>query len=225
MLFSFFGTRAGTRDETRDETRDGFMLDKKQETIFTIFENTAQGHSDNVVNLITENNFDINHDCLDSYGNTPLHIVTICNNAILAQKLIEMGGNIHQKNIFDETPWNIAIRKNQLEMIKVLLEIEPNNTILRNKINMLEAENKSLRLSIIGAKEENKVLKRRRDDDCEERDDNLKRFRLEYDVVKKENVQLKKSNLQLKKSNIQLKKDNTSLETTVKTLRSSFKKE
>ncbi len=77
-----------------------------------------------IVKLLIENGADPN--CLDCWKNTPLHYAAASRHLVIAQMLIDSQNfnpeNINAQNEDGETPLHVAIRKNRLDMVKLLIE-------------------------------------------------------------------------------------------------------
>ena len=190
---------------------------KADETISNLFYYAVTNNNKQMTKLMNESNIDLNSDkCKDRYSNTLLHIVANGNNVALARSLILCGLRKDHSNSFGERAVDIALKNNNLEMVRVLTDMVQNPQLLE-RIAHLESQTVTLRSTIQQsetnlekAKDEIKTLKRKRCDDC--------------DVNTRECKKLKTENEVLVKKNETLTKDNGDLQTTIKNLRQSFKK-
>lgn len=162
-------------------------------------------------------NIDLNDKrCKDKYNNTLLHILANSQNVTLVRHLIIQGLRRDHVNVFGEKAINIALKNNNLTMVRVLSDIEQDPELVQ-RIEGLEVQRKTLyeriektETALGTANEEIKTLKRKRCDQC--------------DVNVRENKRLKTENDVLGKANEKLTKDNGDLQMTVTNLRATFKK-
>lgn len=171
--------------------------------------------------LLNEYNFDVNSECLDEHGNTLLHIAVKSKLRTVAQYLIRRGASSQKRNGFGETSWDVAIRFEDSEMVKILLGFQDTidvltevKTKLGREVLQLRKGREQDRKEIEGLK---RGIKRTRCEDCEEKDRTIKKMRNEKrdEIEKVVKITTRVS---------ELEKDNQDLKTTVDSLRSSFKK-
>ena len=188
-----------------------FGFDKdNNETISNLFHYTLTNNNKQTIKLITEYKIDLNSkECKDKYNNTLLHILANGNNITLARQLILQGLRRDHVNIFNEKAVDIALKNNNLAMVRVLTDIVQDSKLLE-RITSLEVQKKVLDVKIGKANEEIETLKRKRCDKC--------------DINERECKRLKIENNELVKTNENLTKDNIDLQTTIHNLRQSFKK-
>lgn len=187
------------------------------DVINNIFYYTINNNNRQVIKLLSDNKIDLNDKrCKDTYQNTLLHILASGNNLVLAEYLILYGLRRDHANVYGEKAVDIALKNNNLAMVRILTDIVQDPKLLA-RIENLEDQRKGLYVRIekteteLGkAHEEVRNLKRKRCDDCE--------------VNIREVKRLKTNNDQLGQINEKLKKDNGDLQTTVTNLRASFKK-
>jgi len=192
--------------------------DTEDDVINNIFYYTIHNNNVMVIKLLDDHtNIDLNDKkCKDKYNNTLLHILANTQNVTLVRQLLAKGLRRDHVNIFGEKAINIALKNNNLTMVSVLSNIEPDHELIQ-RVEGLESQQKTLYVRIektesaLGtATEENKTLKRKRCDQC--------------DVNVRETKRLKTHNDELVKVNETLTKDNSDLKVTVTNLRASFKK-
>lgn len=195
-----------------------FGTDKTEEDIINnIFYYTLTNNNKQVIKLINDYNIDLNNKKYrDSYNNTLLHILANGNNIELTKNLILCGLQRDHVNVYDDRAVDIALKNNNLEMVRVLTDIEQDPQLLERIAN-LEVQRQTLYATIektgtdlVEANTEIKNLKRKRCDQC--------------DVNTRECKRLKTENDGLLKTNEKLTKDNGDLQTTVTNLKTSFKK-
>lgn len=163
-----------------------------------------------VCTLIKKYEFNLNSsECKDEYDNTLLHIVANSRNIKLAKQLILLGCQKHHTNLYGEKPVDIALKNNNLDMIKVLVDLEV-DSFLQERIEALEKEREALLIDLTTVQEELNTRKRKACDDCAVKERDLKKMRTDYD--------------NLTKTNNKLSTDNTDLKKTVDNLRESFKR-
>jgi len=186
----------------------------------TIFRNALNSNTYNVTNTLTKNNINvINSNLVDECGQNLLHIASRTKNHDLAKYLVEKNIDKSKKNMFNETPLDIAIKNHDLKMIEIILERDTTTYYrdetgrLTSRISDLETNNKKLidtnkELTLknstlhVELAEERRIKKRKVDD---------------YEICFTENKRLRSEVSQLKL-------DNKTLEQTVTTLRDSMKK-
>ncbi|ARF12050.1 hypothetical protein Klosneuvirus_3_185 [Klosneuvirus KNV1] len=192
--------------------------DTEDDVINNIFYYTIHNNNTMVIKLLDDHkNIDLNDKrCKDKYNNTLLHILANSQNATLVRHLIIQGLRRDHVNVFGEKAINIALKNNNLTMVRVLSDIEQDPELIQ-RIEGLEVQRKTLyeriektETALGTANEEIKTLKRKRCDQC--------------DVNVRENKRLKAENDVLGKTNEKLTKDNSDLQTTVTNLRATFKK-
>jgi len=187
------------------------------DVINNIFYYTINNNNKQVIKLLSENKIDLNDKrCKDTYNNTLLHILANGHNLVLAEYLILYGLRRDHANSFGEKAVDIALKNNNLAMVRILTDIVQDSRLVE-RIENLETQRKGLYVRIekteieLGkAHVEVRNLKRKRCDQCEVHEREVKR--------------LKTNNDQLVQTNEKLKKDNGDLQTTVTNLRASFKK-
>jgi len=175
-------------------------------TKVNIYGYQVRDHNARIYELIEKYKFDLNSlQCRDDYDNSLLHIATKSSNAELTKQLILLGINKHHQNSFGEKPIDIALKNNDLKIIKILENFDCDE-YLQSRIDNLEFTNVKLNEDVIRLTNKNITLS----DDLSSAKLNLKRQRDDCDGHVKT----------IKK----LKKDNTDLKNTVDSLRDSFKK-
>ncbi len=188
--------------------------ERRVKALNELFYCTSRNFNTKVCNLVKEYQFNLNSsECKDEYNNTLLHIVANSRNVRLAKQLIILGAQKYHMNVFEEKPVDIALKNNNLDMIKVLVDLEPDKYLLE-RIEALEAEREELIVQLDEAisREEEELVSR-------------KRKRCEECVIKeRENKKLRTVNNKLTENNEKLTKDNVDLKKTVDNLRESFKK-
>lgn len=106
--------------------------------------------------LIKYYELDINSpECMDDYQNSLLHIAVATSNKSLITQLLKLGINLEHKNNFNELPIDIAIKNNDLDIIR-LLEEKSNNMItqLEDEIKKLNQSNNELTKGLKRQREE-----------------------------------------------------------------------
>ena len=175
--------------------------------INNIFYYAINNNNDQVINLLNEHKIDLNSKaCKDRYNNTLLHILANGKNIILANHLILCGLRKDCVNVFNEKAVDIALKNNNLAMVRLLSDIEQDPKLLI-RIENLENQRNELCDKVEKANEEIINLKKRKlSEVCKDCEDNLREVK------------------RLKTHNDELIKDNKDLQTTVKNLRQQFKK-
>ena len=186
----------------------------------SISDATLKSKTNTVIGLLQTNNINVNNFYLnDEYGQNLLHLCARTKNYELARYLIEKKIDKQKKNMFNETPHDIALQNRDLKMIEVLLETDNNSYVkvenkrLHDKVTELELNGKTFMNTNKELTLKNSVLHMQ----IETEKKSLKRIRDDNEIISFENKRLKTENQQLKS-------DNKILETTVKTLRDSMKK-
>jgi ankyrin repeat protein len=197
---------------------------KGDDVISNIFYYTVTNNNKQVIKLLDEHKMDLNNkEYRDEYSNTLLHILANGKNVSLAKHLILHGLRKDHENVFNEKAVDIALKNNNLEMVRILTDIVQDPQLLE-RVKALEVQNETLcdtieqseidlekvHEELEKAHEEIKSNKRKRCDNCDENVRECKR--------------LKTDNDELTKVNKKLTKDNGELQTTVNNLRESFKK-
>ena len=203
-MFGWFGTTP--------EEEEARRLDIKNMFYYT---NRKNNYRVNEIIHKHENSraFDLNsRECRDEYDNSLLHVAVSSKNYELTKQLILLGLNKLHKNTFSETPNDIAIKNHDIQMIKILENLECDEYLLA-RIDNLETVNVKLNDDVLELTTKNVLLS----EDLASTKRSLKRQRDECTTHIKS---IKK----LKSDNDKLKKDNTDLQNTVNTLRDSFKK-
>jgi ankyrin repeat protein len=191
-----------SRDLSEDEQRE--------QAINELFFYTARSSNTKVCNTIKKYQLNLNNDeCKDEYKNTLLHLTAQGKNVRLAQQLVLLGAEKYHKNVFDEKAVDIALKNNNLDMIRVLIDYEPDEYLLE-RIEALEQQRENLKDKLDETEVQVNNLKRKRCDECVVKERDLKKARTDNNKLTKENTNLKK--------------DNTDLKKTVDSLRESFKK-
>lgn len=208
-MFNFYGSTMTLDD-----------LDHKK----CLFYDTRCQNVDKVIARLNRYKLNIN-DYTDESKQSLLHIAVRSGNRDLCNKLLSHGANIYKIDIFGETPLDIAVQKNNIVLIKLLLNgdiysykneiitTKNENIKLIDKNNELEKTNKKLLETNIDLtkKWNNETI--RADIEIKTR----KRLREELDNTCRENKRLKIEN-------DNLKIDNKILQDTIITLRKSHKK-
>lgn len=184
--------------------------ERRNQAINEMFYCTSRNSNTKVCNLVKEYQFNLNsNECKDEYDNTLLHIVANGRNVRLAKQLIILGAQKYHKNVYGDKAVDIALKNNNLDMIKVLVDLEVDE-YLQERIKALEKEREDLTIDLTNVKEELDSHKRKRCNEC---------------IVKeRENKKMRTVNNKLTENNEKLVKNNSDLEKTVNNLRNSFKK-
>ncbi len=193
-------------------SRSSDEQEARNQAINNMFYYTSRNSNAKVCNIINEYEFNLNnYECKDEYDNTLLHIVANSRNVRLAKQLILLGCQKYHKNVYGEKPVDIALKNNNLDMIKVLMDLEPDEYLLE-RIAALEKEREDLTIDLTKVQEELEVVSRKRKacEECVVKDRDLKRMRT--------------VNNKLTNNNEKLTKDNADLQKTVDNLRESFKR-
>jgi ankyrin repeat protein len=189
--------------------------EKREEAVINTRYHARRSNSNKVILLITEHNLDVNKDCLDEYQNTLLHIAVKKHNYRLVKSLVTMGANIYLKNMYGETPCDIATNQNDMAMIRTLLDLDTAIDALKTTNTELQRECGEVRAQLNVVTTENKSLKRKRKrsvcDECVVKERDIKRFKHEIGDITEQKAKIEK--------------DNADLKTTVASLRESFKKQ
>lgn len=158
-----------------------------------------------VIDLITAYVFDINKECIDDCDNTLLHTAVQAKCHVLAESFVIMGADVDRKNYFSKSPMDIAVSNNDTKMIRILFKME-------TMVQGLKIEREKLQEQFDVTVKENVELKsgkRKRCDDC--------------DVLDKEIKKIKKENTNITEQKKTVEKDNAELKTSIESLRASFK--
>lgn len=160
----------------------------------------------------------------DEFKNNFLHISVRSCNYDLSKTLITLIDK-KKRNSFNESPLDIAIQKNDVEMVKILL-VEDQN-VLRNEINYVLSENKLIK----NQNDELEKLNRKFIQDNIIMTKKYNEVVVKYDMEIKSNKRLRADfeyNQQdikrFKTDNDKLKIDNNVLKETIKNLRQDSKK-
>lgn len=186
----------------------------------SLIRNAYSQNTSNTKNLILKHRINVtNNNLVDECEQNLLHIAAKTKNYELANYLIANGINKNKKNIFNETPFDIAMKNGDQKMLEILFDQESNlrfktqNAILNGKVSDLESNN----VKLINANKELTMRNSSLHIMLDEEKKSNKRKADDYSLYQFENKKLKVENAQLKS-------DNTSLTETVKTLRESMKK-
>ena len=187
----------------------------------TIIKATSQNERYKVCDLLQRHKLNVNNPYLvDDYGQNLLHLAVRVKGYDLAKFLVEKKIDKLKKNLFHETPFDIALKNHDLKMVETLLNIEyPSNFVLAenkrltDKVNEIESNNLKLVGSNTALTQKNAILCIQLDDEKRSH----KRQRDDHDNTVNENKKLRNEN------NL-LKEDNKTLTNTIKTLRESMKK-
>lgn len=205
MFTNIFGSTTTTIEE-----------DVKQ----NLFRNTLSSNTFSVKNTIIKHNVNISsNNMVDECGQNLLHIAVRTKNYDLVRYFMSYDIDKNKKNMFGESPVDIAMKNNDQKMLEIFFVREPDmrhkneNVRLSNRVGELEINNKKLIETNKDLTIKNGILHMQRDEAVTFR----KRKADEYDICIVENKKLKTEN-------IQLKSDNSALQNTVMTLRSSMKK-
>lgn len=186
----------------------------------SIIKSTLQSKTNIVIDLIQKHNINVNNFYLnDDCGQNLLHLCVRTKNYDLARYLINKKIDKQKRNMFNETPYDIALKNGDLKMIEVLLESNDNS--------YMQIENKRLSDRVIELENNNKIYT----DTNKELIQKNSRLHIDLDNerrglkrMKDDNELLVSENRRIKTENCQLKLDNKTLGDTIKTLRDSMKK-
>lgn len=178
-MFSGFFTLHTLTDEQRKSLLDD-IYNKRTDYAIRILEKFTNINNSEFTDLTTKD--------------TLLHLAVRTKNTSFIKYLLDRGINKDVTNVLSETPLDIAIKNQNVEIIKMLVHTN------------VDPEYKKLQ-------EELETEKR-----------NHKRKREDYDDLQFKTVILESENKKLKEENTKLTKDNEELKKTVRTLTDSMKK-
>jgi len=188
-----------------------------------VIENIISDRTDDAIKIIDKHKLDVNT-IFDDYKNNLLHLsVKLKRNDMIRYLVSKIDRD--QKNIFDETCYDIAMQNQDRSALDLLMEtdlinyyknenlklVDDNNNLNDVKhelMNALEKLSKGQNISTIQLGEKKKKLKRARE---------------ENDVLLKENKRFKSDNIKLKKDYGKLVDDNESLKDTLTSYRNEIK--
>jgi FtsZ-binding cell division protein ZapB len=189
-----------------------------------LFYDAVSKNYDRVITRLDRHNLNVNAHT-DECGQNLLHIAVRTGNHDFIRKLVLRGTDINKRNCFDESPLDVAVQRNDVGTVKLLLNedtqdiknevkyLKTENTRLKDRNNNLEAENERLILTNTDiTKKWNSATVQ-----AGVENNSRKRLRADLDVCERENKRLKTENTQLKE-------DNRVLQETVKSLREKHKK-
>lgn len=166
-----------------------------------------------VMDLLDKSNLEpTNSNLVDKSKQNLLHLAVKTKNYMLAEYLIEKKVSQIAKNIFNETPVDIAIKNNDIRMIELLYGVNKMDNY-KQLTQKLEDKCDDMKFNYEKILSENTNLSYK----LEESTKTNKRLRDTNDVQERE---IKR----LKTDNVRLSEDNKILQTTVTNLRNSMKK-
>lgn len=191
-----------------------------EDTKLSLFAAARKSNTTYVMKTIKEKNINVSDwSLIDDYEQTLLHIAVKTKNYTLAQELMDMKMSPIKKNMFEETPMDIALRNNDIKMI-ILLSGNENAAFLKAENGRLLGtinDQKELIVSMTNINTEvtkkNSLLHMELDTERK----SLKRKRNEYETVLNDNIRLVSENKRLKV-------DNETLQKTIGTLSNSMRK-
>ena len=198
-----------------------------------LFIDTIQKNNDRVIDRIKRYNLDVNDDFyLDDCQQNLLHITTRTGNIHLTQQLINIGMNLEKRNIFGETPLDIAIQRNDSAIVKCLLKEENGSLAKENQV--LNQENRYLTQENSRLITKNKEYELNNKRLFDSNKDLTNKFNANLIILQNEQTKNKRlcddldfyvrDNKRLKQENIKLKEDNLVLQDTIKNLRNNNRK-
>jgi ankyrin repeat protein len=156
---------------------------KRRDDIKKMFKFASTKNNRGVYAIIKQHSLDLNSDeCKDDYQNSLLHIaVNSCNKPLVTQ-LLKLKVSTHHKNNFNEIPVDLAIKNNDLDIVRMLesnsndkiIQLEADNQVLTDEIVKLTAVNSDL----------NTRFKRQRDE-CLEHDATIKKLKTDNAELEK----------------------------------------
>lgn len=205
-------------------TTKTLTIDEKINLKYGLIEDVINLRNRSVIDKLK--NVNINDSLLlDDSRQNLLHITTKMDNNYLTRELVGLGMDKYQKNIYGETPLDIAIQKHNTELIKLF--IDTTNPFFKQEIDYLTSENKRLQEKNDYLEKDNRKLL-----DCNENltskyNSTIIKLSTESNTKRKLYDDLdfnEKENKKLKSEINNLKKDNKILQDTVNTLRKNNKK-
>lgn len=189
-----------------------------------LFEATRNSKSSLVISLLNNNNINPNDaGLIDEYNQNLLHIAVKCKNYNLVKHLLSKQIDKNKRNLFGETPFDIAIKNHDIKMMEILLgneNLKIDNDYLKSlnngltmKLDEMDKNNLKLLQTNTELTQKNSLLKIKLDEDTL----NRKRHRDDIDSYICENKRLKIEN-------DKLKNDNEIMKETIKIMREDLKK-
>jgi FtsZ-binding cell division protein ZapB len=180
-------------------------------------------------------------DAIDDYGNSLLHIAAEHSNEKYVEILLDNGYDWNQQNKFKKTPWDIAVREQNSNVLskfiayrisqavdvvneRVLLLGDENKLLVREKaelrsdIESIKLENKKLSVMVtnLGTEKTNEIMMLTRSKSSLNAEViSLKR---KYDDISADNMVLRSTNKRLRENNEELADSNKKLKTSVDAL-------
>lgn len=205
-----FGKNNNNSDDGNNFTKDYLISQAKYDEIINA---TLSSQTLYVMELLDKNNIEpTNSNLVDKSKQNLLHLAVRTKNYMLAEYLIEKKVSQSAKNIFGETPVDIAMKNNDTRMVELLYDVNKINNYkqlyekledkcddLRYNYNTLLSENTKLLFQVDDTNKTNKRLR----DTCDTHEREIKRLKLD---------------------NNRLVDDNRVLQITVTNLRNTMKK-
>ncbi len=189
-----------------------------------LFQDAMNQNADRVINRLDRHHLSINN-YLDDCGQNLLHVSVRCGNYEFSKRLLLRGVDVKKINCFGETPLDVAVQRNDVALVKLLLNED--NQAFKEELKFTKNENGRL-------KEKNEDLEKTNKKLLDTNSDLTRRWNIETvraDVEMNSRKRLRsdlddcqRDNKRLKTENDTLKIDNNILKDTVNNLRNKHKK-
>lgn len=156
---------------------------KRRDDIKKMFKFASTKNNRGIYAIIKQYSLDLNSDeCRDDYQNSLLHIAVISCNKPLITQLLKLKVSTHHKNNFNEVPVDLAIKNNDIDIVR-MLESSSNDRIVQ-----LEADNLALTNEVVKLTTANSDLNirfKRQRDECLEHDATIKKLKTDNAELEK----------------------------------------